>query len=142
MVEKKRANKREGTCLGCSLCVRACDNLGIHAIKMQEQDGAKVAVSADDDISSSCLGCGSCAAVCRTNYIPCIDDENTMTRTIWGRKYTLVACEECGVIVDTEEVIAEARKRQEVPYEEGEDKVLCHACKRKAVADKMASVHP
>jgi NADH dehydrogenase/NADH:ubiquinone oxidoreductase subunit G len=83
-------------CILCGLCTRTCrDVVGVSALTFADRglgrdvDAPKIAFTAD-----RCIGCGSCAYVCPTDYVKmeAIDDK----RMIWNKVFTMAACNSCG----------------------------------------------
>lgn len=112
-------------CKGCNaLCVKACEGMGIGSISTNGKGICKV-------ISTECIGCTVCAAVCPTNAISVVDKDGE--REIWGKKFKLLRCEKCGKEFATEEHLKFVFSRANLNLE----KVLCEKCKRKCNADRL-----
>lgn len=90
-------------CILCGLCRRACQTLGNGAIETLMRGTRKYVGTPYDEPSRDCIGCGSCASVCPTQAIE-MEDINGV-RTIWGNKFNLVYCRECGILIGTEEYL-------------------------------------
>ena len=123
-------NEKE-KCVMCGLCAKVCGALSVGAISTVSRGITKKISTPYGDPSSVCIGCGACAEVCPTNAIPIEEDSDT--RTIWGKTFTLVHCESCNAPIGTVEQIAEAAKRSG-----GEPETLCEDCRKKRMAKVMA----
>jgi len=61
---------KEGDCVLCGLCVRACTELaGVHAIGFAGRGVNRRVATPFDRISRVCVGCGACTFVCPTHAI-------------------------------------------------------------------------
>lgn len=107
-------------CILCGLCKRACHSLGNGAIETLMRGTQKYVGTPYDEPSKDCIGCGSCASVCPTQAIE-MKDENGV-RTIWGSKFNLVYCSECGKLIGTEEYLKAMGIKEH----------LCEDCKGRA----------
>jgi NADH dehydrogenase/NADH:ubiquinone oxidoreductase subunit G len=131
------------SCVLCGLCVQACASLGSGAISTVGRGVGKRISTPYDEPSSDCVGCGSCAAVCPTKAIECI--ENGASRSIWGREFTLLLCASCGRAFATREEYALALKKAAGENADGLyaapelESVLCDACRKKKSADVFAA---
>lgn len=122
-------------CILCELCVRVCDSLGHRALcAVGRGDKKRIGLPLNQP-AESCVGCASCAAACPTGCIPVKDEADT--RTIWGQKFKLLRCPECGAPLITE-------KQREYALRTGslreDDDVCCESCKQVATAKRFASV--
>jgi NADH dehydrogenase/NADH:ubiquinone oxidoreductase subunit G len=121
-------------CIVCGLCARACESVGPGAISTIGRGIEKRVSTPYDAPSDACIGCASCAAACPTEAIKVSEDAHA--RTIWGKAFPLVHCEKCGETLGTAEELAFAAKTSghEAPK-------LCGACRKKAIADVLATVY-
>ena len=119
-------------CILCGLCVRACQSLGTGAIATVNRGVGKAVSTPYDKPSADCVGCGACAGVCPAGAIELREDESA--RTIWDKEFRLRMCERCGKPAGTIEELALAAKKAGLEYSG-----LCPECRRKAIADTMAS---
>jgi len=85
-------------CIMCSICVRVCEAIGASAISTLSRGPEKYV---DVPYKDACIGCGACAEACPTNAIPVIEEGNI--REIWGKKFELERCPECGNTLNTKE---------------------------------------
>lgn len=133
-------------CIMCGLCARACASLGSGAISTVGRGTEKKVSTPYDELSPACIGCLSCVQICPTDAISFT--ENDRERTVWGKTFELVHCESCGEVIGTREELEYAAmrvieaKKENGTYEEedadSEKRVLCKACRRKAMTDVMA----
>jgi formate hydrogenlyase subunit 6/NADH:ubiquinone oxidoreductase subunit I len=92
-------------CVRCRLCIRVCKEIvGAGALKMEKRDGNNHVVP----IEGRCIGCGTCANLCRTDAIRIEDRDNV--RTIMIRddvigRHPLIRCEGCGKMFATPKFI-------------------------------------
>ena len=118
-------------CVMCGLCVKACAELSVGAISTVNRGVTKEIATPYHEESSVCVGCGSCAYVCPTGAIEIKEDART--RTIWGKTFELVRCEECGRIIGTAQEIALAAQKSGT-----EPDTLCPDCRRKRMAQVLS----
>lgn len=125
----------EEKCVMCGLCAKVCNEVGAGAISTVSRGITKKVSTPYDEESPECIGCGACAQVCPTGAIAIIDDEDDV-REIWGKKFNLVRCTECGEVMGTETQLKQAAKRsgQEVSD-------LCEDCRKKRMADVFARTY-
>ncbi|MDQ5985253.1 MAG: bidirectional [NiFe] hydrogenase diaphorase subunit [Syntrophus sp. SKADARSKE-3] len=83
-------------CILCGLCTRTCQEIvGVKALRFQDRGlGRDVAEPKIEFVSSSCIGCGSCAYVCPTGYVKmeAVDGK----RIIWDKVFKMATCRVCG----------------------------------------------
>jgi NADH dehydrogenase/NADH:ubiquinone oxidoreductase subunit G len=141
-IEGSSSEKRlASSCVLCGLCVQACSSLGSGAISTVGRGVGKKISTPYDEPSADCVGCGSCAAVCPTRAIECI--ENGESRSIWGKEFTLLKCASCGRAFTTHDEYAFALKKSAQENENASDAVLCGTlcatCRKKKSADVLAA---
>ena len=118
-------------CILCGLCTEACESVGSGAIGLAFRGTDKKVSAPYGSLPASCIGCGSCAAVCPTGAIDMATGENT--KSIWGKTFPLMKCGRCGKPVGTlEEIEHAARKVGSEPA------ALCEDCRKKGMADVLA----
>lgn len=137
-VEEERVNRfkldRTEHCVLCGLCAKACEEMGTGAISTVDRGIFKKVSTPFDEPSPECIGCAACVNVCPTNAIKMVDKDGE--REIWGRRFKLAKCEECGTYFATEDHVKFAFDRAGRKLE----KVLCEKCKRKASLEDIKNV--
>ncbi len=114
--DENRFSKREEDCILCGMCVRACSEVvGANAISFVQRGPERKVSSPFDDEACDCIGCGSCAYVCPTNYIEVTEDEDTREFPQWKAKFEFVKCKKCGNKVATKKQIEFFKKRAKIP---------------------------
>ena len=120
-----------GRCVMCGLCVKACAELSVGAISTVNRGITKEISTPYHEESSVCVGCGSCAYVCPTGAIEMTQTADT--RTIWGKTFQLVHCEDCGRVIGTAQELAMAAEKAGT-----EPDTLCPDCRKKHMADVLS----
>jgi len=119
----------EEKCILCGLCTRACEELGSFAIQTTMRGVDKLVAPPFNEPSETCIGCASCARVCPTGSIECLEEDQT--RTIWGKTFTLIRCSSCGKLYATPEELEWIKaKLESVEFNEE----YCPACRGHIVA--------
>lgn len=126
--------EKPSDCILCGMCSRACDRLGLSAISMIERGSARVVAAPLRQPPPDCVGCLSCAEICPTKCIPSTSGDQF--RTIWGRRFELLPCADCGRPTITREQ-ATLLERRGMPRDAIE---LCDQCKRSRAAALMADI--
>lgn len=114
-------------CILCGLCMVTCRAMGTGAIAEILRGTEKRVATPFDEPSQECIGCASCAHVCPTGNIECIEDGKT--RTIWHRTFDLVTCEECGRPIGTRDELEYAARLAGT-----EMQTLCDDCRKRETA--------
>ncbi len=122
-------------CILCGLCTRICDHMGFAAISTVGRGHGKKVAPPLDEPPPDCVGCLSCALNCPTNFITFTDEGGY--RTIWGKKFELLACKKCGKTTITKEFAETLSATRNIPMEYFE---VCDDCHRKELALKMGSI--
>ncbi len=122
-------------CIMCTLCVRACEAMGCHAISAVNRGTLKEVSPPFHGNPDACVGCGSCFAICPTGHITMRD--TATAREIWGRTFEFVLCESCGrpVITAAHRDHAVAHRGLPADYY-----VKCEDCKKQGLAAHFAKV--
>jgi NADH dehydrogenase/NADH:ubiquinone oxidoreductase subunit G len=102
-------------CILCALCTRVCDAMGFHAIATVNRGHGKEVAPPLGEAPPDCVGCLACAQVCPTKFIKFTDDGDS--RTIWGKKFELIACEESGKPTITRAFADHLSAKRDIPEE-------------------------
>jgi NADH dehydrogenase/NADH:ubiquinone oxidoreductase subunit G len=122
-------------CILCGLCTRVCERLGFNAISTVGRGHDKQVAPPLKEAPADCVGCLSCAEVCPTNVIKYTDVDGT--RTIWEKKFELIACKECGKKIITRDFAEALSTQRDIPIDYFE---ICDECHRKELSVKMGSI--
>jgi ferredoxin len=82
-----------------------------------------------------CVGCLSCAKNCPTNVIEYTDRGDV--REIWGKKFKLLTCSECGKTTVTSLFAKALSETRDIPSDYFN---LCDECRRKQISQTMGSI--
>lgn len=124
-------------CIMCGKCAAVCKELGASAISTINRGVFKKISTPYDEPSKTCIGCRSCAEVCPTGVITY--EENDNERIIWGKKFELVHCAECGKVIGTKEELEFAAKKYNNSDEVNAK--LCKDCKKKHTAEELSKIY-
>ena len=72
--DEARRCLRCDVCIGCGLCMAACSEMGVDALRMADTDAGRLAYFDFTRPAELCIGCGACSQACRTGAIR-IDDQ-------------------------------------------------------------------
>jgi len=122
-------------CILCGLCTRVCDAMGFHAISSVNRGHGREIAPPLREVPPDCVGCLACAQICPTNFIEYIDKGTE--RTIWGRKFELLTCEQTGQPTITREFAEYLNKNRNIPEDYFN---LSDACHRKEMALTMGKI--
>ena len=125
-------------CIGCGLCMAACSEMGVEAIRMADTNAGRLAHIDFKRPAELCIGCGACTQVCPTGAIH-FDDQDGVRRTvITGTvvcEQPLLKCSECGAPTQTPAHREFVRKRLPDHMAVLMDRELCPSCSRQ-MADR------
>jgi formate hydrogenlyase subunit 6/NADH:ubiquinone oxidoreductase subunit I len=120
-------------CIGCGLCMAACSEMGVEALRMADTNAGRLAHLDFTRPAELCIGCGACTQVCPTGAIS-LEDSDGMRRTVITgtvvREQPLLTCKECGVPTQTPAHRDFVRKRLPDHMAELMDRELCPSCAR------------
>jgi len=68
-------------CIGCGMCMVACSEMGIEALRMGDTGAGRLAYFDFERAAKLCIGCGACTQVCPTGAIR-LEDADGVRRTI------------------------------------------------------------
>ncbi len=123
-------------CILCGLCVRICEKIGASAISTIGRGIDKIiSVPYETEENYACVGCLSCATICPTGEITFTQDERT--RSIWGRTFELVYCEDCGVAIGTPEQLKHYSERSGLDMSYF---TKCDRCRNREAAARFARI--
>lgn len=122
-------------CIMCYACTRICEVLGKSAISATRRGHDRVIAPPFDEEPPDCIGCLSCAQICPTNVIEW--EDKVGIRTIWEKKFELIACTKCGKAVITRDFADYLMEQRNIP---GEYFETCDDCKRTELALKMGGL--
>jgi len=84
-----------GTCTLCQVCVRMCrDVVGANVLELSKPSADRSTWKIVAAAPENCIGCGACAEVCPTDFIPC--ETSVSKRVIWNLEFEMLRCSCCG----------------------------------------------
>ncbi len=120
-------------CIGCGLCMAACSEMGVEALRMADTYAGRLAHIDFTRPAELCIGCGACTQVCPTGAIS-LEDSDGMRRTVITgtvvREQPLLTCKECGSPTQTPAHREFVRTRLPDHMAELMDRELCPSCAR------------
>ena len=120
-------------CIGCGLCMAACSEMGVEALRMADTNAGRLAHLDFKRPAELCIGCGACTQVCPTGAIH-FDDQDGIRRTvITGTvvcEQPLLTCSECGAPTQTPAHREFVRNRLPDHMAALMDRELCPSCAR------------
>jgi thioredoxin reductase/formate hydrogenlyase subunit 6/NADH:ubiquinone oxidoreductase subunit I len=120
-------------CIGCGLCMAACSEMGVEALRLAETKAGRLAYFDFTRPAEMCIGCGACTQVCPTGAIHLEDIEGMRRTIITGtivREQTLLTCSNCGTNTQTKAHRDFVRKRLPDHMSAHLDRELCPSCER------------
>jgi NADH-quinone oxidoreductase subunit F len=131
--DEARRCLRCDVCIGCGLCMAACSEMGVEALRMADTPAHRLAYFDFTRAAALCIGCGACAQVCPTGAIH-IEDRDGVRRTIITgtvvREQPLLVCSECGAPTQTPAHREFVRQRLPDHMAALLDRELCPSCAR------------
>ena len=131
--DEARRCLRCDVCIGCGLCMAACSEMGVEALRMGDTTAGRLAYFDFMRPSSLCIGCGACTQVCPTGAIH-IEDLDGVRRTIITgtvvKEQPLLTCSGCGAPTQTPAHREFIRKRLPEHMTAVLDRELCPSCAR------------
>lgn len=125
-------------CIRCRLCIRVCKEIvGPGALKMVKREGINFVVP----VEGICIGCGTCANLCKTGAIRVEDKDNVRTITIRDEvigRHPLERCEGCGKLFATPKYLNYIEKRTARHPDVKEHHRYCQTC-AKMFSDRIKS---
>ena len=67
--DEARRCLRCDVCIGCGLCMAACSEMGVDALRLSDTDAGRLAYFDFTRPAELCIGCGACSQVCPTGAI-------------------------------------------------------------------------
>ena len=120
-------------CIGCGLCMAACSEMGVEAIRMADTNAGRLAHLDFKRPAQLCIGCGACTQVCPTGAIH-FDDHDGVRRTIITGtvvcEQPLLKCSDCGAPTQTPAHREFVRHRLPDHMAAPMDRELCPSCAR------------
>ena len=138
--DEARRCLRCDVCIGCGLCMAACSEMGIDALRMSDTTAGRLAYFDFTRPAELCIGCGACTQVCPTGAIHLEDRDGVRRTIITGtvvQEQPLLTCSECGAPTQTPAHRAFIRDRLPDHMAALLDRELCQSCARRR-ADRPA----
>jgi formate hydrogenlyase subunit 6/NADH:ubiquinone oxidoreductase subunit I len=130
--DEARRCLRCDVCIGCGLCMAACSEMGIDALRLADTTADRLAYF-DFTHSEACIGCGACTHVCPTGAIH-FEDRDGMRRTVITgtvvKEQPLLTCSECGAPTQTAAHREYVHDRLPEHMAALLERELCQACAR------------
>jgi NADPH-dependent glutamate synthase beta subunit-like oxidoreductase/ferredoxin len=140
--DEARRCLRCDVCIGCGLCMVACSEMGVEALRMADTAAGRLAHFDFLRPAERCIGCGACTQVCPTGAIHLEDRDGVRQTIITGtvvKKQPLLSCVACGAPTQTPAHRDFVRRRLPDHMAAQLDRELCPSCARLR-ADRPAVV--
>ncbi len=137
-LDEARRCLRCDVCIGCGLCMAACSEMGVEALRLADTPAGRLAYFDFTRAAALCIGCGACTEVCPTGAIHLEDHDGVRRTVITGtvvQEQPLLACTSCGAATQTPAHRAYVRDRLPVHMAAMLDRELCPECARQ-LADR------
>ena len=98
--DEARRCLRCDVCIGCGLCMAACSEMGVEALRMSDTPAGRLAYLDFLRPAEHCIGCGACTQVCPTGAIRLEDQDGLRRLIITGtvvKEHPLLPCSEGGL---------------------------------------------
>jgi len=139
--DEARRCLRCDVCIGCGLCMAACSEMGVDALRMADTKAGRLAYFDFLWPAELCIGCGACTQVCPTGAIRLEDRDGVRRTIITGtvvREQPLLVCSHCGAATQTPAHRDFVRLRLPDHMATLLDRELCPSCARHR-ADRPAA---
>ena len=120
-------------CIGCGLCMAACSEMGVEALRMADTTAGRLAYFDFNRPMDMCIGCGACTQVCPTGAIRLEDIDGNRRTIITGTvvaEQPLLTCSVCGTPTVTSAHRQYIRNRLPEHMRSIMDRELCPSCAR------------
>ena len=120
-------------CIGCGMCMAACSEMGVEALRMGDTTAGRLAYFDFTRPAKLCIGCGACSQVCPTGAIHIEDNDGVRRTIITGTvvcEQPLLTCSDCGAPTRTPAHRDFIRHRLQEHMAAHLDRELCPACAR------------
>jgi NADH dehydrogenase/NADH:ubiquinone oxidoreductase subunit G len=122
-----RFPKKEEGCILCGMCIRACSEVvGANAISFSGRGPIRKISSPFFEEAGDCIGCGSCAYVCPTNFIKIEEDAKIRKFPLWKVEFEMAFCKKCGQKIAPKKQLEFISKRANLPKDWFD---LCQNCR-------------
>jgi NADPH-dependent glutamate synthase beta subunit-like oxidoreductase/ferredoxin/NADH:ubiquinone oxidoreductase subunit F (NADH-binding) len=152
--DEARRCLRCDVCIGCGLCMAACSEMGVDALRMADTEAGRLAYFDFTRPAELCIGCGACTQVCPTGAIRIEDEVGLFAGGVLGdgttdlvrrtiitgtvvREQPLLTCSECGAPTQTPAHRQFIHDRLPDHMATLLDRELCQSCSRQR-ADRPA----
>ena len=135
-VEQTDLHPRDELCILCGRCVRACAQLGIHAIDFTWRGIERRVATPFDKSSEVCVACQACFNICPTGAIEATVLPDRVQMTTWEVDLERVPCSRCGEPYVSERAWQHVQLKQ--PEHLRSEQPICPACRRQ---DQVLRLH-
>ena len=138
--DEARRCLRCDVCIGCGLCMAACSEMGVDALRMADTTAGRLAYFDFTRAADLCIGCGACTQLCPTGAIHLDDRDGMRSTIITGTtvcQQPLLTCSQCGAPTQTAKHRDFIRGRLPDHMAALLDRELCQSCARQR-ADRPA----